>query len=123
MSDTTNKPIPKYWIHEIYSYVANRLEEVSIALNELKIELEYYDAIGDTSSPAVTKMCIQHAIAYRNYAYLKHVLEHLDTLDNSKQYTINDIFGNKLSIQFNDNVLLRTLFYIDLESEQKPGEE
>ena len=119
----SNKPIPKYWIHEIYSYVANRLEEVSITLNELKNELEYYDAIEDTSSPAVTKMCIQHAIAYRNYAYLKHVLEHLDTLDNSKQYTINDIFGNKLSIQFNDNVLLKTLFYIDLESEQKPGEE
>lgn len=122
MSDSTKKSVPKYWIHEVIVYISNRLEEVSIALNELSIELEYYDAINDTASPTVTKMCIQQAIAFRDYTYLKMVLEHLDTMDNSKQYTLTEIFGNKLSVHFTDNLLLKTSF-IQAGLEQKQGEE
>ena len=122
MSDTTKKPVPKYWIHEVYSYISNRLEEVSIALNELSIELAYYNAINDISSPAVTKMCIQQAIAFRDYTYLKRVLEHLDVMDNSKQYTLTEIFGNKLYVQFTDSLLFKTSFF-QSGLEQKQGEE
>ena len=85
-------------------YVYNSIDNLTVAINELTYEIETYEEQQDVNKPpyqeSYQKYCAAKFLLDRERNCLDQMLKHIESLDCTKTYTLDELFGTKVSVIF-----------------------